>query len=153
MSARPTKRRLPEDNIELLLPSFRDVVIELMDRMRDLGYDPLLFDGLRTPAEAARNAAKSTGIVGSMHLYGCAADIICGEHNWSCKDSGCKFFQRLGREAEALGLTWGGRFTKVDQPHVQGIPVAKQATMRRMGTGPSSALARDAIVRACLSRG
>lgn len=145
-----------EDDIELLLPTFRDRVKLLMETLRSgehprtkkpLRYDPVLFDGLRTPEEALRNAARGKGIVQSMHLYGCAADIICRQHLWSCSAKKCKFFTDLGVVAEHLGFVWGGRFTKVDQPHIQGVTVAQQKLVRELGTGEASAGERDALVR------
>lgn len=154
----PSKIR--EDDITLLLPSFQAPVAKLLDRMRDLGYSPILFDGLRTPAEALRNAKHGTGIVKSMHLYGCAADIICEDHLWSCEDKRCKFFTKLGQEAEKLGLVWGGRFKKrvlrrgkwvvvvgYDKPHVQAIPVSAQDDMRALGVSEERARERDELCR------
>ncbi len=152
--------RIREDDITLLLPSFQAPVQKLLDRMRDLGYSPILFDGLRTAAEALRNAKRGTGVVQSMHLYGCAADIICEDHLWSCKDKKCKFFTKLGQEAEALGLVWGGRFKKkvlragkwvvvegYDQPHVQAIPVSAQNAMRALGVSETRRNERDELCR------
>lgn len=139
---------LREDDINLLLPTMRDKTAALIQAMQALGFDPVLFDGLRTVEEALRNAQRGTGIVDSIHLYGAAADLICRKHLWSCRKAGCKFYTKLGPAAEALGFVWGGRFTNTDQPHVQGIAVAKQSAMRRLGRGPDTAAARDALVRA-----
>lgn len=143
-----TKGRLREDDINLLLPTMRDKVAELIAAMRALGFDPILFDGLRTQEEAKRNLARGTGIADSIHCYGAAADLVCAEHHWDCKRQGCKFFTKLGSAAEALGFVWGGRFTKTDMPHVQGITVAKQRALRALGIGVESAADRDALVRA-----
>lgn len=137
--------RLREDDIELLLPSFREKVRQLLERMRELGHDPILFDGLRTAEEALRNARRGTGVVLSMHLYGCAADIICAKHLWSCREKKCKFFTRLGAEAGKLGLFWGGSFG--DFPHVQALPFRPliQNRMRALGTKEDSLDERDAL--------
>jgi D-alanyl-D-alanine carboxypeptidase-like protein len=137
-----------QDDISLLLPSMQLQVQVLMDKVRSFGYQPVLFDGLRTAEEADRNAAKGTGIKNSIHEYGAAADIICDQHGWQCKAKKCKFYTVLGREAVELGFVWGGNFpSKVDQPHVQGITVAKQNAMRALGTGHESDAARDKMVR------
>lgn len=141
-----------EDDINLLLPSWRVQVQALLDRMKALGFVPVLFDGLRTAEEAKANALKHTGKADSMHCYGCAADLICAEHGWSCQANKCKFFTTLGREAEAAGMTWGGRFHIgihgfPDMPHVQGIPIKAQQRMRNIGMDPEKADARDALVR------
>jgi hypothetical protein len=140
------------DDILLLLPSFRVVVGRLIGRMVHLQFEPVLFDGLRTPTEALRNAAKGSGIVDSMHCYGCAADLICGKHGWDCHKNRCGFYGVLGREAEALRLLWGGRFVKQDMPHCQAVEIRDQNTMRALGMGPQNAHLRDALVKAFLTR-
>lgn len=123
--------RYREDDINLLVRPFRDAVQVLLERMRAAGYRPILRDGLRTREEASKNASKGTGIADSMHCYGVAADIICDVHGWRCDASGCKFFHVLGPKAEALGMTWGGRWRRRDLPHVQAIPVSVQRQIRR----------------------
>lgn len=142
------KVRLREDDINLLLPTMQVKVGELLAALRAQGFDPILFDGLRTREEAQRNLSRGTGIADSIHCYGAAADLVCAVHHWDCRRQGCKFFTKLGQTAEALGFTWGGRFTKTDQPHVQGITVAKQRAMRALGIGPEHAAEREAMVRA-----
>lgn len=131
------------DDIELLLPTFRRKVRELLLAMGELGYEPVLRDSLRTAAEAAKNAQAGKGTVDSMHLYGVAADIICNKHGWDCHRAKppCKFFNDLGREAEALGLTWGRHFKRSDDCHVQAVPVRLQDKIR----AARDESARDAI--------
>ncbi len=145
--------RLRTDDITLLLPSLQPVVQALLDRMADLGYKPHLFDTLRTPEEALKNARRGTGVQKSMHLYGAAADIICSDHLWSCKAKSCKFFTVLAREAKALGLYAGADFG--DFPHVQALPFtpAAQNALRSLGTGRSDAdiAAKDAVIRRWLA--
>jgi hypothetical protein len=116
------------DSLDLLLPSFRVKVDILLQRMKDAGYDPIPFDTFRTAAESAKNARNGKGVVNSMHEYGAAVDIICGKTGWSNP----KFFKELGKQAELLGLTWGGRFTRYDGPHVQAIPVKNQNQLRSL---------------------
>jgi hypothetical protein len=123
--------RYPSDDIDLLLPSFAAKVRRLLDAMRARGFDPVPFDTLRTPKEAAKFAAKGVGSANSMHLYGAACDVICGVHGWGCHERSCMFFGALGSEVEALGLTWGGRFkTRFDQPHFQACTVEQQPSVR-----------------------
>jgi D-alanyl-D-alanine carboxypeptidase len=143
--------RYKSDDIELLLPTFRERVRKLMARMVELGFAPVLFDGVRTLQEAQANAAKGTGIAKSVHCYGAAADIVCGFHGWACAAKRCKFYRNLGREAEALGLLWGGRFPSVDQPHVQGVAISQQNDLRKLGMDAASAAARDALVSSYLA--
>lgn len=137
--------RYRADDVGLLLPAFRERVELLLQRMEGLSYHPIPRDTLRTPEQAAKNAAKGTGIKDSMHCYGVAADIICDDHGWMCESRGCRFFQDLGTQAEALGLTWGGRWPRRDMPHVQGVKLADQNALRRLK--PEE---RDAFVRSRL---
>lgn len=152
MNTEPKKLRYKEDDINLLLPSFKPRVQGVLEDMRSLGYTPVLRDTVRTEAEAAANAAKGTGSVNSMHLYGCAADIICNDHGWACAAAKCKFYVKLGYAVEAHGMYWGGRFKKVDQPHMQGVPAIPRAqnAIRALGHEPESAAKRDAMVKAAL---
>lgn len=124
-----------EDDINLLILPFRDKVKTLIQRLKNKGFDPVLRDSGRTAKEAAVFANKGTGILKSLHLTGAAADIISRSKGWSSPE----FFQALGKEAKALGLTWGankkygGDFnTKNDQPHVQAIPIALQNQYRAL---------------------
>lgn len=131
------------DDITKLLPSFRARVQEILTRMGELGFQAVLHDGLRTAAEAATNAQAGKGIKDSMHLYGCAADIICNQHGWDCHRATppCKFYNVLGEQAETLKLTWGRHFSRSDDCHVQAIPVALQSKIREA----KDAQARDAV--------
>lgn len=102
-----------------LVPAFADQLEKLFQRMRALGFDPLLYEAWRSPARAKELATKGTGIVDSMHIYGGAADIVSAKNLWSDPT----FFKALGREAKALGLTWGGDFSDgADMPHIQAVP-------------------------------
>jgi len=144
--------RFKEDDTNLLLPSFRVVVEAIRHRLLGLRYRPCVRDTLRTQAEADRYAKLGVGIANSIHMYGCAADIICDEHGWDCFDEGCDFYVALVREAKALGCTCGGDWPKRDWPHIQAIPVGQQAAMRRLGTGAESLPARDELARRALRR-
>ena len=139
------------DDLNPLLPSFRKVVEKLLARMKELGYDPIPFDTLRTTAEAERNAAKGVGISNSIHLYGAAVDIICGKHGWSCTTKKCDFFRAMRREGLVMGLYRG---PEADWPHLQGCPATKKAqdAIRALGAGDESAAARDALVAGWLRR-
>lgn len=141
----------PADDLGLLLPSFQPIAGKLLATMTELGFEPVPFDTARTPTEAAANAVKGTGSVHSIHIWGCAMDVICDKHGWQCKAKGCKFYVALGREAKALGLIWGGDWPKGDMPHVQVIPVAWQSRMRALDPGPAGLAARDALVQKYLS--
>lgn len=141
--------RYKSDDIDLLLPSFAAKVRLVLDAMRGRGFDPIPFDTLRTPKEAAKFAARGVGSANSMHLYGAACDVICGVHGWDCHQRNCMFFGALGCEVELLGLTWGGRFrTRFDQPHFQCCTVDQQPAVRAIADWHE----RDRYVAALMRR-
>ncbi len=141
-----------QDDIGLLLPTFRTAVEGVLRRVRAAAHTPCLFDTLRSAAEAARNAAKGTGSKGSMHCYGAAADVICDVHGWDCHKHKCEFYRVLADAVAAEKLVHGKFFTRVDEPHMQGVRVAHQAEMRALGTSPEAAAARDALVQRHLAK-
>lgn len=142
-----TGTRYRADDVELLLPAFREVAKRLLERLHARDFEPVPRDTLRSRTEAAANARKGTGITDSMHCYGVAMDVICGAHGWACPAKGCAFFEALGEEAEKLGLTWGGRWRRRDLPHVQAVAVFDQGRIRALQTDAE----RDAFVRGRLA--
>lgn len=114
------KLRYKEDDINLLLPAFRQRVFLLMQRLIARGFDPVIVDTKRSATEAAANAAKNTGIVNSLHITGAAADIVSNAHD----RNSAAFNAAYEEEIKRLYLTWGGRWARVDVAHVQAIPVA-----------------------------
>lgn len=116
-------------DLDALVPSFRARVVKLLARMKARGYDVQVWETYRSPERIALLAARGTGSARSMHAYGVAADIVENDKSpWVANVPG--LWQALGEEAEALGLTWGGRWRRRDFPHVQAIPVAKQNAVR-----------------------
>ena len=113
---------------KLLLPAFRTKLELLFRRMEARGFDPMMHEGWRSPQRAAELARQKKGIVDSLHIYGAAADIISKKTAWSNP----AFFKALGQEAEAIGLTWGGRFADVDSTHVQAVPGRLENTFRAL---------------------
>lgn len=140
------------DSLDGLVPTFRAQVVGVLAELKADGYDPVLFDALRTPAEAARNATKGTGIKDSMHCYGVAADVICGQHGWSCAKAGCGFYGALAGRVRARKLLSGADFAKADRPHFQGVSIKQQAAVRALGRKDDTLAARDALVKAFLAR-
>lgn len=133
-----------EQDLDRLLPWFRERVIRTMARLKEQGFDAVLFEGLRSVADANRNALLGRGVKESMHLFGVAADLICAHHGWACREKGCKFFDALADAAEAEGLVAGWRWPKKDGPHIQAVKVgAGQAIIRLLGPGKESAELRD----------
>lgn len=122
-------------SLELLQPKFRGKVLELLARMKVRGFDPIVWETFRTRARVLELSARGTGIKpnpdGSvplgMHELGLAADIISASKKWNASPA---FWSALGEEAKALGLTWGGVWTRADKPHVQGVRVGQQAEAR-----------------------
>lgn len=130
--------RYKEDDWNLLHPFFREKLEGLYSALRAQGYTPHLADGYRTPEEsgALQGTGKSQLKGLSMHCFGIAADTICREHGWQCERAACTFFFALHSTAKRLGFTrvWlvGKSGTKyLDDPHVQGVPVPVQDTVRR----------------------
>ena len=136
------------DDPDYLIIPFRARITALLGRMTALGFKPLLWETYRTPTRAEALARKGVGIRDSIHCYGAAADVVCGEHRWDCKKHSCEFFSSLGEQAEKLNLVWGGRFKRVDAPHVQGVLVKDQARFRAMKAFAD----REAFVAAFLDR-
>lgn len=143
-----------------LVPPFRAAVAALADRLSAAKFKPRLFETHRSPKRAQElvEAGKSRARGGlSMHCYGMAADIVCADHLWSCEKHGCGFYDALGREARALGMTWGGDWDddgvtreqrEHDLPHVQAVPLSAQGEVRRANPAGLASLAK-----AYLSRG
>jgi peptidoglycan L-alanyl-D-glutamate endopeptidase CwlK len=132
----------------MLLGPMRERLQMLLERLRADGHSPVVFETLRSKERAAMLAKRGTGIALSMHVYGCAADLICARHRWSCAKHKCGFYDALGKHAEALGLVWGGRFKNRDFPHVQCVPIKLQNAVRN---APSTE-AVEIAVRAFLER-
>jgi hypothetical protein len=142
-----------------LVPAFRDALSVLERQLRGAKLKPRLFETYRSPKRAQElvEAGKSRARGGlSMHCYGMAADIICAEHFWSCEQHGCQFYVALGREARALGMTWGGDWDddgitreqrEHDLPHVQAVPITAQAAVRRAKPAELQALAEQHLRR------
>jgi peptidoglycan L-alanyl-D-glutamate endopeptidase CwlK len=120
----------------LLVPAFRERLERALLVVRGQGYSPVVIETLRSRDRAAElvKTGKSMAKDGlSMHCYGVAADIICGDHQWDCRRHQCAFFDVLGAAAEDAGLTWGGRWKNlVDLPHIQAVPVRLQKAIREM---------------------
>jgi D-alanyl-D-alanine carboxypeptidase len=135
--------KLHEDDIKLLPPTMQLHVQRVLDGLKALGFDPVLFDGLRTREEANKNAVLGRGIKDSVHCYGAAADIICRKHLWQCRAKKCKFYQALRKLAGAEGFVCGGDFHSVDEPHIQAVMVFRQQAFRELPVE-----ARDEAIRA-----
>lgn len=107
---------------------FRQRLLLLFQRMRERGYELALLEGYRSPERQAELAAMGAnvtraGAYQSYHQFGLAADlaffrdgrIVISERDpWAMAG-----YRLLGERAEALGLTWGGRWKLMDFGHVE----------------------------------
>ncbi|AWI74073.1 D-alanyl-D-alanine carboxypeptidase [Parazoarcus communis] len=108
---------------------FRQRLLAAFTLMRDRhGYETVLIEGYRSPARQNQLAALGDSVTRasahqSYHQYGLAADcaflregrlVISERDPWAMQA-----YERLGRIAEELGLTWGGRWTLQDFGHVE----------------------------------
>lgn len=112
-----------------LAPAFLRAVDAVMADMRAEGFNPYIFETLRTDRLQAHyhgtGASKAFYGRDSMHYYGLAVDIVDAALLWSAPAA---FWNALGRLAKKHGLTWGGDWDgdgdRTDQkfhdrPHVQ----------------------------------
>ena len=97
---------------------FQKRVIVMVNWARSQGVPLVVISGVRTPAAQARliRAGRTTA-VRSRHLTGRAVDVqVLG---FTTAQLPAAFWNWLGSVGEAVGLTWGGRFTRVDLNHFQ----------------------------------
>ncbi len=120
-----------------LLPSFRQRLGLVFEALRARGFNPLLWEGFRTPQRAAElaDAGEYRAKKNSLHILGAAADVVDATKLWNAPPG---FFKALGEEAVRHGLTWGGDFG--DPDHVQAVKVKDQAGLR-------AALDKDVFVK------
>lgn len=132
------KRKGVNRDPQRLLPPFAKKLNKLFRAMRARGFKPMLWEGRRAAQRAAELAKKGTGITLSMHTLGAAGDIVDGstDNPWKASPG---FWTALGQEAAKLGLTWGGKWTKRDFPHIQALAVSDQGRFRRMSVGERTA--------------
>lgn len=109
-----------------LHPDFRPKAVELLARCLEAGIPLMIVDTLRTQAEHEANLAKGVSWTKhSKHLDGLAIDVCPFESfqlngpdklQWKSDDP---VWQKIGPIGEALGLRWGGRWTKPDLGHFE----------------------------------
>src|SRR5919206_4540112 len=127
-------------------PALATRIQALLDTLAQNGLQVEVVQGLRTFAEQdglfAQGRTKPGMVVTrarggqSNHNYGLAVDLVPfnnGQPNWNAP---LGVWTTIGREAEKLGLEWGGDWRKfVDKPHVQlpGLSVAECLALYRKG--------------------
>jgi len=111
----------------LLDSVFQQTLLKVFLRMREQGYEMALIEGYRSPDRqnklAALGGVTNAKAFQSYHQYGLAADcaflrnghlVISERDPWAMRG-----YQLYGQEAEAAGLTWGGRWKLMDFGHVE----------------------------------
>lgn len=109
------------NNPELLDTHFHAALDRLMGLMRSNGYDPVIFEGLRTEERQkwlygvgrthSKNRKPVTWTLKSKHLKGMAADVISKKRLWNWP----AFYVALKKNAAACGL----RTLKSEGCHVE----------------------------------
>lgn len=118
-----------ERSMDVLAPAFAEAVRKMMIRLAG-GLEERVFETLRTEERQAflygfgRSYDDGRGKVTnartalkSWHGFGLAIDVVEKDATpWSAPVT---FWTQIGDAATECGLTWGGRWTKPDLPHVQ----------------------------------
>lgn len=126
-----------------LASAFRAAVERVVARLEAEGFDPMVFETLRTrerqwwifgkgrtaeqcvaagvPAKYAwpegARATNANSYLVSVHGHGLAVDIVSKSKLWGASAA---FWKALGEAVRDEGLTWGGDWkSPVDRPHVQ----------------------------------
>ena len=86
-------------DLDLLVPAFKERVLDLVAMMRASGHSPLVWETLRSRERAEALAKRGTGVVDSMHCYGVAVDIVCERLKWGAPFA---FWRDLRDHAESL---------------------------------------------------
>lgn len=125
---RPEPPRITE--LDDLAPKFRVAVENILRDMGERGHKCKVFESLRTNErqrwlygfgrEYDDGRGDVTGAMtarGGWHYYGLAVDIVEDDSTpWRASQL---FWSDLGRIAEIHGCKWGGRWKRLDLPHVQ----------------------------------
>lgn len=125
--------------------AFAQIIYRLFAQMARRGYPMALLEGYRSPERQELLASKGPTVTRaranqSKHQFGLAVDlapmrdgrlVISERDPWAFAA-----YQALGEEAEKLGLTWGGRWTRLaDYGHVES---PSRAGMSAQGRKPAS---------------
>lgn len=118
-----------QNALDICAPKFAAAVLATLNGMQDDGFDPIVYETLRSPERQAwlygfsrdyddgdgwRTNAKLS--FESWHGFGLAVDIISESQQWAAPPA---FWTALGAHAASNGLAWGGNWHTKDLPHVQ----------------------------------
>jgi len=109
-----------------LVPNFRRKLERVFAGMRALGFNPVLWEGRRTRARAAKLDKRGTGKSKSIHILGLGADIVDRDKLWNAPKG---FWEALARLGAQEGLTSGATFSDPDPDHLQAVPYRDEAKM------------------------
>jgi peptidoglycan L-alanyl-D-glutamate endopeptidase CwlK len=131
-----------EKNIATLAPEVRLLARRLVEESVAQGINVKVIDGSRTYAEQDALYAQGRSQPGqvvtkakggqSWHNFGLAFDVGIFSEDGKTYHGEHKDYARVGVIGESLGLTWGGRWDFVDEPHFQFNP--QKLTLAEMRT-------------------
>jgi len=95
---------------DALYPNVKEKYVALSRRMSELRKPVFLVEGFRSAKKQNDLSAGVTNAKGlqSYHQYGLAFDVAFKVYGWNPPKH--SWWDTLGREGKALGLTWGGDF-------------------------------------------
>lgn len=118
-----------QDSLAVCAPKFAQAVRVVLEDLKAKGFDPLVYETMRTPERQSWLAGfgvhyddgrglvtHATNVYQSWHAFGTACDIISYSREW---DAPSEFWNALGHAAIARGLAWGGLWHMRDLPHIQ----------------------------------
>lgn len=116
-----------------LVPDARAAFEKLIAEANTRGVHPTIVSAVRTCCEEHNLASAKGKGTRSWHVLGRAVDIEL--HLGAPADDPAKFYRELGEWWEALGGTWGGRWT-TSWPNAPGVPGAAGDVMHFQFTPP-----------------
>lgn len=123
----------PTGTLDDVVPAAREPFEALLEQAEDWGMAPRIRSAGRTCAMQQALHAQGPGVTGaalcrSWHVLGRALDLDLDPHD-------CRTYERLGRFWEAMGGTWGGRWSSFgacgDQGHFHWPEEAGQQAVPR----------------------
>jgi len=131
--------------IEKLHPAIKAKAERLLALCKEADLPVLITETLRTREEQDALYAKGRTVPGpivswargteyeSPHQWGVAFDFCKNVKGKEYDDA--KFFEAVGKLAESIGLTWGGRWEKKpDRPHLQDTALEWKTLKAKYGT-------------------
>ena len=106
-----------DQKIAKLKPDFQPIVKEILKRLRRLGWQPKVAEGLRTLAQQQDKVKRGySQTLNSYHLTGYAVDIIDARYAWNIPQNH-RFWYDLGITTLDLAKTepalgWGGLWSR-----------------------------------------